>query len=254
LRSGFAVKPDDSALSKIIRKGIRRQQSQRKLLQGAAPLWYSRVVKLRISAILCFVLLGGCATTQSYTPGATLLSGFDNYKGEMQRICNSLDRWPDRQGAARSFKTVAVATGVGSREFSRLIDLDLRKREFNLTLRNGSVRPERAAEMKEELVKIDEEIAALKPIVHSQIADLPLGGESQQRLESAATVGLVNLAIDNFSSTASGFDAPSTKVGGYLITDLGSFARVSSPDGRIHRCTIHSVPEEGGALHCETMQ
>ena len=182
------------------------------------------------------------------------MSGFDNYKGEMRHLGNSVDRWPDRQGAARNFKTIAQATGVGSREFFRLIDLDLRKREFNITLRNGSVRPERAREMQEELVKIDEEIAALKPIVHSQIAALPLGGGSQQRLESAATVGLVNLAVDNFSSNGSSFDAPSTEVGEYLITDFGSFARVRSPDGRIHRCTILSVPQEGGALHCETMQ
>ena len=181
------------------------------------------------------------------------MSGFDNYKGEMRHLGNSVDRWPDRQGAASTFKTVAQATGAGSREFFRLIDLDLRKREFDITLRNGSVRPERAQQMKEELVKIDEEIAALKPIVHSQIAALPMGGGSQQRLESAATVGLVNLAIDNFSSTASSFDAPSTKVGEYLITDFGSFARVSSPDGRIHRCTVVSVAEEGASLHCEPL-
>lgn len=212
-------------------------------------------MKIRISAIAaCLFVLSGCASTQSYTPGATLLSGFDSYKGELQHIGNSFNRWPDRQGAARNFKTVAEATGVGSREFFRLIDLDLRKREFNITLRSGSVRPERAQEMQQELAKIDEEIAALKAIVHSQIAALPLGEESQQRLESAATVGLVYLAVDNFSSTASGFDAPSTKVGEYLITDFGSFARVSSPDGRTHRCTVISVPEEGGALHCETMQ
>lgn len=201
------------------------------------------------------MLLGGCAATQSYTPGATLLSGFDNYKGEMQRIGNGLDRWPDRQRAAGTFKTIAQATGGGSREFFRLVDLDLRKREFNITLRDGSVRPERAQEMRDELAKIDEEIAALKPIVRSQIEGLPLGGESRQRLESAATIGLLDLAVDNFSSTArSSFDAPSTKVDEYLITDLGSFARVRSPDGRVYRCAVLGLAEEGAALHCETMQ
>lgn len=212
-------------------------------------------MKLKIPVIVCLTLLGGCAATQSYTPGATLLSGFDNYKGDMQRIDNGLDRWPDRQRAAGTLKTVASATVGSSREFFRMIDLDLRKREFDLTLRDGSVRPERAQEMKEELVKIDEEIAALKPVVRAQIETSPLGGESQQRLESAATIGLLNLAVDNFSSKAAGgFDAPSTKVGEYLITDLGSFARVRSPDGRIHRCTVLGMPEEGAALHCETMQ
>jgi hypothetical protein len=201
------------------------------------------------------MLLGGCAMPQSYTPGATLLSGFDNYKGEMQRIGNSLDRWPDRQGAARTFKTVALATGAGSREFSRLIDLDLRKREFNLTLRNGSVRPERAQEMKEELVKMDEEIADLKSIVHSQIAALRLGGESQQRLESAATIGLLNLAVDRFSSTAvTGFEAPSTKVDQYVITDLGSFATVREANGEMHRCSLFGVAEEGMGMRCEALK
>ena len=183
------------------------------------------------------------------------MSGFDNYKGEMQRIGNSLDRWPDRQGAARTFKTVALATGAGSREFSRLIDLDLRKREFNLTLRNGSVRPERAQEMKEELVKMDEEIADLKSIVHSQIAALRLGGESQQRLESAATIGLLNLAVDQFSSTAvRGFEAPSTKVDQYVITDLGSFATVREANGEMHRCSLFGVAEEGMGMRCEALK
>lgn len=212
-------------------------------------------VKFKILPLVCLMLLGGCAS-QSYTPGATLLSGFETYKGEMQRLGNSLERWPDRQRAAGTFKTVALATGGGSPEFFRLVDLDLRKREFNITLRNDSVRPDREQEMKEELVKIDEEMAALKPIVRSQIAAfLPLRGEPQQRLESAATLGLLNLAVDNFSAAGlSGFEAPSTSVDNYLVTDLGSFARVRSPDGRDHRCTVYSVPEEGAVLRCEPLK
>jgi hypothetical protein len=212
-------------------------------------------VKLKIPAVVCIMLLGGCAATQSYTPGATLLSGFDNYKGEMQRIGNGLDRWPDRQRAAGTFKTIAQATGGGSREFFRLVDLDLRKREFNITLRDGSVRPERAQEMRDELAKIDEEIAALKPIVRSQIEGLPLGGESRQRLESAATLGLLNLAVDQFSSTAvTGFEAPSTKVDQYVITDLGSFATVREANGQTYRCSLFGVVEEGVGMRCEALK
>jgi len=211
-------------------------------------------VRRKILPLLWLLLLGGCAT-QSYTPGVTLLSGLETYKSEMQRIGNSPARWPDRQQIAGALKTVALATGGGSREFFRLIDLDLRKREFNLTLRDGSVRPDRAQEMNGELVKIDEEIAELKPIVRAQLTALPLAGETPQRLESAATLGLLTLAIDNFSSNgARGFDAPYTKIDEYLITDLGSFARVRSPDGRMHRCSVHGLPEEGAVLRCEPLK
>ncbi len=218
-------------------------------------MWYSgAVVSMKILPILC-LLLGGCAAqSYTYTPGATLLSGLQDYKGEMQRIGNSVTRWPERQETAGTLKTVALATLGGSREFSRLIDLDLRKREFNITLSEGSVRPERAREMNEELVKIDEEIAALKPVVRAQIAALPASRDSQPRLESAATIGLLTLAIDNFSANgARGFDAPSTRVGEYQVTDLGSFARVRAPDGRNHRCAIYAEPGEGAALRCEPL-
>jgi len=68
---------------------------------------------------LLFVLLIGAAgcSTGTYTRGATLLSGMQLYEGEMQRVANSPQRWPERQQAGGSFKTVITATVGGSKEF-----------------------------------------------------------------------------------------------------------------------------------------
>lgn len=173
----------------------------------------------------------------------------------MDSTGNSPTRWPDRQRAGGSLKTIITATVGGSREFYRLVDLDVRKREFLITMRDGSVRPDRMQEMKDELVKMDEEIAALKPIVRSQVAAIPAGADSQSRVESAATLGLLGLAVDEFSAGRTrGLEAPSTKIDQYVVTDLGSFVTVRGPDGQTHRCTIYSVPEEGAGVRCEPVK
>jgi hypothetical protein len=110
-------------------------------------------------------------------------------------------------------------------------------------------------EMKDELVKMDEEIAALKPIVRSQVAGMPMQGEAQSRVESAAALGLLDLAVEEFSSERTrGLDAPSAKVDQYVVTDLGSFATVRGPDGQTHRCTIYSIPDEGAGVRCEPVK
>jgi hypothetical protein len=232
-----------------------RMAHRKNKLHGLEPMWYSwRIVKRKIFASLCLSLLCGCSTG-SFTPGATLLSGITQYRSEMQRIGNSPERWPERQRTGGTLKTVVTATVGGSAEFFRLVDLDVRKREFTITMRDGSVRADRMQEMKDELIKMDEEIASLKPVVRSQLAVLPLRGEAQQQVESAATLGLLNLAVDGFSSTgARGLDAPSTQVDQYLVTDLGSFATVRGPNGQTHRCSIYDVPDEGAGIRCETIK
>jgi hypothetical protein len=73
----------------------------------------------------------------------------------MRRIGNSPESWPARQRAAGTLKTTVTATVGGSAEFFRLVDLDVRKREFIVTLRDGSVRADRMQEMKDELIKMD---------------------------------------------------------------------------------------------------
>lgn len=212
-----------------------------------------------IRALLCFsagISLAGCATQPTISPGATLLAGLTQYQGEMQRVGGSVSRWPERQRAAGSLKTIVTATVGGSPEFYRLIDLDLRKKEFVATLRETSVRPERAREMTEELAQINDEIAALKSVIRTQLAALNFRAESDEGVEEAAARGLISLALDGFSSNGSarGLAAPSTKVGHFVITDMGSFATVRARDGQSFRCYLVGAPEEGAGMKCEALR
>jgi len=208
------------------------------------------MMKLSVTLLFVVAALSGCAT-QNFSRGGTLLSGLNQYHGDMRSL-TSESRWPERQRAAGSLKTIITGTVGASPEFYRLIDLDLRKREFTVTLRDTNVRPDRKREMEEELIAIDEEIAALKPVVKTQLSVVS-NHEPGDRIENAATLGLLGLAVDNFSSTGgsrSG-EAPSTRVGPYLVTDLGAFSTVRTPEGQSYRCNVFSVPEEGGGMRCE---
>src|SRR5688572_23451914 len=127
--------------------------------------------------------LSGCSTT-NLTPGATLLSGLTQYQGEMQRIGSSASRWPERQRVGGALKTTITTTVGGSAEFYRLVDLDIRKREFIVTMRETSVRPDRIKEMNDELVQMNDEIAALKPVVRTQLASLRVESEPNQQIEA----------------------------------------------------------------------
>ena len=213
-----------------------------------------RMTTTKMFLTLALLMLSGCSS-HSISPGATLLSGISQYQTDMQSAGNSVDRWPNRQRAGGALKTIITATIGNSREFYRLVDLDVRKREFIITMRDGAVRADRMQEMKEELVKMDEEIAALKPIVRSQVAAIPARSETQSRIESAAASGLLDLAVQEFSVAKSpGPDAPATVIDQYIVTDLGSFATVRGPDGQIHRCTVYSIPDEGGGIRCEPIK
>jgi hypothetical protein len=234
---------------------IAKERGRRKLLQANLAMWYPDYMVNR-ELLLFWIVIGlyGCSTG-TYTPGATLLSGMQLYEGEMQRVGNSPQRWPERQQAGGSLKTVITATVGGSTEFYRLIDLDTRKREFVITMRETSLPNDRFQEMKDELVKMNVEVVALKPIIRAQIAALPVQRDGQQRVESVATLGLLTLALDSFSSTsgARGLEAPSTKIDQYVVTDLGSFATVRSPDGQTHRCSVFGIVDEGAGMKCEPL-
>ena len=211
---------------------------------------------MNIKPMLFLVLIGaaGCSTG-AYTPGATLLLGMQQYQGEMQRVSSSTSRWPERQQIGGNLKTVITATVGGSAEFYRLVDLDVRKREFTINMRETSLRPDRLEEMKDELVKMNQEVAALKPIIRAQTAVLPVQRDARQRVEGVATVGLLSMALDAFSSNqASGLDTPSTKVDQYVVTDLGSFSTVRTPEGQTFRCTLFSMPDEGAGIKCEPIK
>ena len=199
--------------------------------------------------------LSGCSTP-SLTPGATLLSGLTQYQGEMQRIGSSASRWPERQRVGGALKTTITTTVGGSAEFYRLVDLDIRKREFIVTMRETSVRPDRIKEMNDELAQMNDEIAALKPVVRTQLASLPVENGPNQQIEAAATRGLLSLALDGFSSNggARGFDAPSTKVGPFVVTDHGTFSTVRAPDGQTFRCLVFGIADGGSGIRCEPMR
>jgi len=206
--------------------------------------------------IFCVAGLSACAASITASRGATLLSGLKEYQGDMQSLSGSLTRWPDRQRAGVTLKNVVIATVGASPEFYRLVDLDVRRREFEITLRESRVPADRAREMKDELVQMNDEIAALKPLIRTQLAALRLSGDGEPGVEEAATQGLVTLSLEQFSSNGGtrGREAPSTRVGRYLVSDLGSFATVRAPDGQSFRCAVFGVAEEGAAIRCEPIK
>ena len=194
--------------------------------------------------------LWGCATA-NVSRGATLLSGVNQYHGEMQRVGSQPSRWPERQQAATMLKGVITGTLGASAEFYRLVELDLRKREFVLTMRETNVRADRLTEMKQELLQMDEEIAALKPVIKTQLNAVKIADQPTE-IESVATLGLLGIAVDGFSATGGrGLDAPTTTVGRYVVSDLGSFATVRSPQGQVYRCTLFGQIEDGVGVRCE---
>jgi len=230
-------------------------QTVEKLLQANLAIWYPDHMINQKLLLFCLVFgLYGCSTG-TVTPGGTLLAGMQEYQGEMQRVGSSPERWPDRQQAGGAFKTVITAT-LGSTEFYRLVDLDVKKKEFDIAMRTTSLREDRLKEMNDELVKMNEEIVALKPIIKAQLARMTVQRDPQQRIEGVATVGLLTMALDKFSSTnaARGLDAPSAKIDQYVVTDLGSFATVRSPDGQAHRCMVFGMVEDGAGIKCEPVK
>lgn len=212
------------------------------------------MLKRNNALYLLLLLLFGCAPA-NVSPGMTLLVGLTGYQDEMGRTAARPERWPDRQLAAESLKTTYVVTMGGSKEFNRLVDLDLRRKEFQITLRETSVRPDRAKEMKDELATIDNDVDGFKEIIKGQVTNtLSRVQDPNQRVETVATIGLVNLALDGFSSTNArvGLSAPSTKVGPYIVTDLGGLlSTVRTPDEQIYRCITILVPEAGAGIKCE---
>ena len=199
------------------------------------------------------VLICGCATG-SVSPGITLLAGINHYQEEMETYGARSERWPERQRMGDLLKnTFAVALGR-SAEFNRLVDLDLRRREFMITLNGSSLRADRVKEMKGEIVKMNEEADAFKAAVKRQIGAIPVAvQEPVKGIEGIATIGLLTLAIDGFSSASNptGAITPITKVGSYIVTDMGGLATVQTPQGQIYRCSTFLVQDEGAGIKCE---
>jgi hypothetical protein len=210
-------------------------------------------MKIRQTLIVSVVMLTGCSSTGN--PGTTLWAGLTNYREEMRTLEAKPERWPERQRLAESIKTTYVATVGASREFNRLVDLDLRRREFLIAQREGGLRPERAKEIQEELVQVNEQIDGLTRLTKGQLMNSQLNvQDASKTIETVATIGLLELAIDAFSSptNTSPTAAPSAKVGPYVVIDEGSFSSaVRTPEGQTFRCTTRLVAEEGASIRCQ---
>ena len=198
------------------------------------------------------VLICGCATGQ-VSPGMTLLAGINHYRSEMQVFGMRSERWPERQRMAELLMNTFAVTLGRSPEFNRLVDLDVRKREFMIALVDLSS-AERAKEMKAELVTMNQETDALKAVVKRQIAAIPVAAqEPNRRIEGIATIGLLTLAIDGFPSASNptGTLTATTNVGPYVVTDLRDAASVQTPEGTIFFCSTFVAEDEGAGIKCE---
>jgi hypothetical protein len=203
--------------------------------------------------LLGWVLLCGCATGP-VSPGMTLLAGIDHYQEEMAVFGMRSERWPERQRTGDLLKNTFAAALGRSPEFNRLVDLDLRRREFIITLSGSSLPADRVKEMKSEIVKMNEEADALKAVVKRQIGAIPVAvHEPVKGIEGIATIGLLTLAIDGFPSASNptGAIASITKVGSYIVTDMGGSATVQTPEGQIYRCSTFIAYDEGAGIKCE---
>jgi hypothetical protein len=201
--------------------------------------------------MMILVGIAGCASG-TVSRGGTLLLGIAQYQDAMQQTSSQIARWPERQQAAGELKTVITGTVGASIEFYRLVDLDQRKRQFMIAMRETSLKPDRLQEMNEELVRMDEESAALRPVIKTQLAAVSEHDRSDP-IESVATLGLLGIALDGFAAPAlsRGLESPSTKVGQYVVTDLDRFATVRAPDGKNFRCEKFGTLDSGAGVRCE---
>ena len=203
---------------------------------------------------LFFLMILSACSSKTTSPGMTLLTGLNGYHDEMERLGGQEARWPERQKVGNTIRTTFLMTMGGSKEFNRLVELDVKRREYLIALRANSLRPDRAAEVKQELVGIDADIDALTTVVKGQVAARSISqpaAQPQQVIEGVATIGLLTMAIDNFSqSLAPDLSLPTVKVGGYTVTDQKNITIVKTPEGQIFYCTTVLVQEEGAGINC----
>jgi hypothetical protein len=212
------------------------------------------MMKLKLALLPILLVLFGCSTANT-NPGATFLVGLNGYQEEMERLEERPDRWFDRQRAGDALKNTYSRTFGGSREFNRMVDLDVRRREFLITLRASSVNPDRANEMKDELAVMNKDVDVLKEIVKGQAANVELRAQQQpQQVETFAIIGLINMAVDSFASMTipAGPNPSSTRVGRYTVNDFGGLlSTITTPEGHTLRCKTLVYPEVGAGIKCE---
>ena len=208
----------------------------------------------KVQSLFFLIILGACST-KSTSPGMTLLTGLTGYHEEMERLEGQAARWPDRQRLGNTIKTTYLVTMGGSKEFNRLVELDVKRREYLIALRANALRPDRAAAVKQELITIDQEVDALSALIKEQITGHTVSGPERQKLiEAVATVGLLSIAIDHFSqSLHQDVSFPTATVGGYTVIDQKNIAIVKTPEGQTFRCTTILVQEDGAGIDCAAL-
>ena len=201
--------------------------------------------------LLFLIMLSACSS-KTASPGMTLLTGLTGYHEEMERLEGQAARWPERQRLGNTIKTTYLMTMGGSKEFNRLVELDVKRREYLIALRANSLRPDRAAEVKQELVAMNAEIDTLSARVKGEVTRHTMSeAEPQQVIEGVATTGLLSIAIDGFSPTlAPAVSVPTAKVGGYTVIDQKKIAIVKTPEGQTFQCTTVLVQEQGAGINC----
>jgi len=203
--------------------------------------------------LFLLLILGACSS-KSVSPGMTLVAGLNGYHDEMERLEAQEARWPERQKVGNTIRTTFLMTMGGSKEFNRLVELDVKRREYRIALGANSLRPDRAEQVKQELVGIDADIDALATVVKGQVAARSISQpepQPQQVIEGIATIGLLTMAIDDFSpGLARDVAVPSVKVGGYTVVDQKAFTIVKTPEGQTFHCTTVLVQEEGAGINC----
>jgi hypothetical protein len=206
---------------------------------------------------LMFLMMLSACSSKTTSPGMTLVTGLHGYHDEMERLEGQEARWPERQRVGNTIRTTYLMTMGGSKEFNRLVELDVKRREYRIALKANSLRPERATEVKQELLGIDTDIDALTTIVKGQVAARSTSqpqAEPQQVIEGIATIGLLTMAIDQFSpSVMRDVAVPSIAVGGYTVVDQENFTIVRSPEGQTFHCKTIFVEEEGAGISCAAL-
>jgi hypothetical protein len=206
--------------------------------------------------LFLLLILSACSS-KSVSPGMTLVTGLNGYHDEMERLEGQEARWPERQKVGNTIRTTFLMTMGGSKEFNRLVELDVKRREYRIALKANSLRPDRAAEVKQELLGIDADIDALATLVKGQVAARSLSQpeqQPQQVIEGVATIGLLTMAIDEFSpSVGRDVAGPSINVGGYTVIDQKDFTLVKTPQRQTFQCTTVLVQEEGAGIKCATL-
>jgi hypothetical protein len=204
---------------------------------------------------LLFLMMVGACSSKTASPGMTLLTGLNGYHEEMERLEGQAARWPERQRVGNTIKTTYLMAMGGSKEFNRLVELDVKRREYLIALKANSLRPDRAAEVKQELVGINADIDALSAMVKGQVSRHSISQpEPQKVIEEVATIGLLTMAIEHFSpSSVPDVSVPTVKVGGYTVIDQKNFAIVKTPEGQTFHCTTVLVQEEGAGINCAAL-